>query len=91
VTQPTQPTPPHRPERSRIPNFKRFLITGALVGLVIGVWVGLREPGGPSYTTTKPFDTGAAVLFLGALGAFFGAGLAGILTILLERAGRKGS
>lgn len=86
----TQPTP-NRPERSRIPNFKRFLITGTLVGLVVGIWFGLRDPGGPSYTTTKSFDTGAAVLFLAALGAFLGAGLAGLLAILLERTSRKGS
>lgn len=86
----TQPTP-NRPARSRIPNFKRFLITGALVGLVVGVVLGLRDPGGPSYSTTRPFDTGAAVLFLAALGAFFGAGLAGIVAILLERTSRKGS
>ena len=86
----TQPST-DRPERSRIPNFKRFLITGALVGLVVGILFGLRDPGGPSYSTTKPFDTGAAVLFLAALGAFFGAGLAGLLAILLERTSRKGS
>jgi hypothetical protein len=71
-----------------VPNFKRFLVTGALIGLVAGVWFGLRDPGGPSYPTGKTFDLGAAVLFLGALGAFIGAGVAGIIAVLLDRTGR---
>ena len=79
------------PDVPRTPNFKRFLVTGALVGLVIGVLIGLREPGGPSYTIAKSYDVGTAVLFLGALGVFLGAGLAGIIALLLDRTGRDGS
>ena len=89
MTQPTQPTPPHRPERSRIPNFKRFLITGAVVGFVVGVLFALREPGGPSSATTVSYDPSAAIGYLGALGAFLGAGLAGIVALLLDTSGRK--
>ena len=76
------------PETPRTPNFKRFLLTGALVGLVIGTVLGLRDPGGPSYPEGKAFDLSTAVLFLGALGAFLGAGIAGILAVLLDRTGR---
>jgi hypothetical protein len=76
------------PEPPRAPNFKRFLITGGLIGLFIGVLFGLRDPGGPSYTSEKSFDVGTAVLFLGALGIFLGAGLAGIVAVLLDRTGR---
>ena len=76
------------PQPARPPNFKRFLVTGALIGLVVGVWFGLRDPGGPSYATTKSFDSGTAVLFLGALGVFLGAGVAGLVAVLLDRTGR---
>ena len=79
------------PDVPRTPNFKRFLVTGALLGLVIGVFIGLREPGGPSYNVTKSYDVGTAVLFLGALGVFLGAGLAGIIALLLDRTGRDRS
>lgn len=77
------------PEPARIPNHKRFLITGALIGLAVGVWFGLREPGGPSYSQTVQYSVGTAVLFLAALGAFIGAGIAGVIAILLDRSGRQ--
>jgi hypothetical protein len=79
------------PEIPRTPNFKRFLVTGTLVGLVVGIVIGLRDPGGPSYPEGKTFDVGTAVLFLAALGAFLGAGIAGILAVLLDRTGRDRS
>ncbi len=74
---------------ARIPNYKRFLLTGAIIGLVVGGWIGLREPGGPSYHETAQYSMGTALLFLGALGAFLGAGAAGVLAILLDRSGRE--
>ena len=55
----------------------------------MGIWFGLREPGGPSYSQTVQYSLSTAVLFLGALGAFVGAGLAGVLAILLDRSGRQ--
>ena len=76
------------PDQPRTPNFKRFLITGGVLGLVVGIWFGLREPGGPSYSVTKTYDVGTAVLFLSVLGAFLGAGLGGIVALLLDRTGR---
>ena len=69
----------------RIPNFKRFLITGALLGFVIGAVISLLGEDVRGYSAT----TGA--LFLGALGAMLGAGLAGILGIVLDRSGRDRS
>ena len=73
----------------RTPNFKRFIITGVLVGLAVGIFLGLREPGGPSYHPEMTYDDGASMAFLGALGAFFGAGVGGVVALLLDRTGRK--
>lgn len=73
----------------RIPNYKRFLLTGAFLGLAVGVWFGLREPGGPSFNQTVQYSMSTAVLFLGALGAFLGAGISGVIAILLDRSGRQ--
>lgn len=73
----------------RIPNHTRFLLTGALLGLAVGGWFGLREPGGPSYNQTVQYSMSTAVLFLGALGALLGAGVAGVIAILLDRSGRQ--
>ena len=69
----------------RIPNFKRFLITGAFLGFVIGAVISFLGDDVRGYSAT----TGA--LFLGALGAMLGAGVAGILGILLDRSGRDRS
>ena len=77
------------PQPARIPNYKRFLLTGAFVGLAVGVWLGLREPGGPSYHETVQYSMGTAVAFLAALGALIGAGIAGVVAILLDRSGRE--
>ena len=83
MTQPSPNTPPNtRSERPRIPNFKRFLITGAVLGFIVGAAIAIVGDEVQGYTTT----TGA--LYIGALGAFLGTGLAGVLGILLDRSGR---
>jgi uncharacterized membrane protein len=91
VTQPSPTTPPNlpsnvqpgtRPERPRIPNFKRFLITGAVLGFIVGAALSILGDEVQGYTTT----TGA--LYIGALGAFLGTGVAGVIGILLDRSGR---
>ena len=64
-----------RPTCRARPNFKRFIITGAVLGLLVGIFFGLRESGGPSYHPEMHYDDSAAALFLGALGAFLGAGV----------------
>ena len=78
-------TSPDGRSAPRIPNFKRFLITGALLGFVIGAVISFLGDDVRGYSAT----TGA--LFLGALGAMLGAGLAGILGIVLDRSGRDRS
>ena len=78
---------PHdsRPERPRIPNFKRFLITGAVIGFLIGATISVLGDPVRGYTTT----TGA--LYIGAFGALLGTGVAGVVGILLDRSGRDRS
>jgi hypothetical protein len=83
------PEPAPRQTQSRVPNFTRFIITGAVIGLVVGVFFGMREPGGPSYAAAASYDTGSAMGLLGALGAMIGAGVAAIVALLLERFGRN--
>jgi hypothetical protein len=77
-------TSPDGRSAPRVPNFKRFLITGALLGFLVGAVISLLGDDVRGYSAT----TGA--LFLGAVGALLGAGLAGILGILLDRSGREG-
>jgi len=81
----TQPSPTARPDRPRIPNFKRFLITGAVLGFIVGAAISIMGDEVQGYTTT----TGA--LDSGALGTFLGTGLAGVLGIVLDRSGRDQS
>ncbi|XGX78479.1 hypothetical protein LQK93_01271 [Terrabacter sp. BE26] len=78
---------PHtRPERQpRVPNFKRFLITGAVLGFVVGAVVSLLGDDVQGYSATS------GVLYIGAFGAFIGTGLAGIVAVLLDRSGRDSS
>ncbi len=78
-------TSPDGRSAPRIPNFKRFLITGALLGFLVGAVISLVGEDVRGYSAA----TGA--LFLGALGALLGAGLAGILGIRLDRSAREGS
>ena len=79
---PALPNTLPRAPAPRIPNFKRFLITGAVLGFIVGAVISIVGDEVQGYTTT----TGA--LFIGALGAFLGTGLAGVLGILLDRSGR---
>lgn len=67
----------------RIPNFKRLLITGITLGIVIGVVVSFSGDPVRGYSQTT------AALYLGAFGAAVGAAVAGLLGILLDRSGRR--
>ncbi len=62
----------------RRPNFTAFLITGGLVGLVIGFLLSLRQPD-PRY------DASAALGFLGLIGAGLGVLTGGVIAVLLDR------
>ncbi len=82
-----EPTGARELHPARQPSFRRFITTGALVGMVIGVWVSLsgvlenpeRIPQGYNYTET----TSAG--YLGLFGAFLGALLAAVVAVLLDR------
>ncbi len=63
----------------RAPNFVAFLISGGLIGLLIGFLVSVFGPGAISY------DASATVGFLGLIFAGLGALVAGIIAVLLDR------
>ncbi len=71
------------PDQPRIPNFKRLLVSGAMIGLIVGVIVAVSGDDAQGYSESS------AMLYLGALGAFLGTGLAGLLGIALDRSGRS--
>ncbi len=71
------------PDLPRVPNFKRLLIGGAIIGIVIGVIVSLLGDEAQGYSETS------AALYLGALGAMFGLALAALLGITLDWSGRR--
>ncbi len=66
-------------QRRRLPNFKRFLVTGAVLGFVLGLVV--ASAGAP----TPNYDASSAVGYLGVMGAGLGVLLAGFVAVLLDR------
>lgn len=67
----------------RAPDFRRFIITGAIVGLIVGVIIANTGPDAQGYSAR----TGAALIggVLAALGALVGAIVALVLERLLNR------
>jgi hypothetical protein len=63
----------------RTPKFAAFLITGAVVGLLIGFFLSLRGP------ADAPYDASAALGFLGLICAGLGMLVGGIIAVLLDR------
>ena len=63
----------------RTPNFTAFLITGALVGLLIGFFLSISGSADPRY------DASAALGFLGLICAGLGMLVAGIIAVLLDK------
>lgn len=61
-----------------IPNFKRFLITGGIVGLIAGIVVSVVS------SPALAYDARTEVLYLGALGVFLGVGLFGLIAVLID-------
>jgi hypothetical protein len=61
-----------------MPNFTRFLITGAVVGIIVGALIGAYGTDAPNY------DAGTEVAYLAALGLFIGLGLSGLVAIGLD-------
>ncbi len=62
----------------RIPNFKRFLITGGVVGLIVGVVLSVLSDSAPGY------DSRTEILYLAALGVFLGIGVFGLIAVLID-------
>lgn len=73
---------------ARAPQFRRFIVTGALVGFVIGAWVslsGVFEDTTSTAYENYQYSPSAGVGYLGLMGAFLGALLAAVIAILLDR------
>ena len=66
-----------RPVR-RAPNFAQFLISGAVVGIILGLWVGSRGGAGDYSDTTA---AGFFAVIFGGLGAL----LAGAVAVVLDK------
>lgn len=65
--------------RRRTPDFKRWLITGALLGFAVGLVVSVLSDRAENYSA------GSQVGYLGAMFAGLGALLAGLVAVLLDR------
>ena len=63
----------------RKPKFTPFLVSGGLIGLLIGFFVSVSGPGDASY------DASAVLGFLGLIGAGLGVLVGGIIAVLLDK------
>lgn len=61
-----------------MPNFTRFLITGAVLGIIAGALIGGFGTHAPNY------DSGTEIAYLAAFGLLIGLGLAGVVAIGLD-------
>ena len=61
-----------------MPNFTRFLITGAVLGIIVGALIGAYGTDAPNY------DSGTEIAYLAAFGLLLGLGLAGLVAIVLD-------
>ncbi len=66
-----------RVSRRRQPRFRAFIVTGALLGVLVGLLLALRGHDTGSYTTTS------AVGYIASLGGLLGALLGGAVAALL--------
>lgn len=66
------------PERTRTPNFKVFLIWGAIVGFAVGAVIAITGPQAGQYSTNT------AIGYLGVLGAVIGLGLGGVVALVVD-------
>lgn len=66
-------------ERRRAPNFKRFLITGVVLGFLAGAVVAVV--GAPA----AAYESGTQLGYFGVIGAGLGALLAALAAVLLDR------
>jgi hypothetical protein len=74
-----QPRKVSRTPRSRTPSFAAFLVTGGLVGLLVGFFLSVAGPGDARY------EASSAVGFLGLLCAGLGVLAGGVIAVLLDK------
>jgi len=67
------------PKVRRTPNFTTFLLTGGILGLLVGLFLSVFGPGDLSY------DGSSALGFLGLIGTGLGVLAGGLLAVLLEK------
>ena len=77
------PDDPSRTPVHRRPQLNRFLVAGAVLGLVVGVVISLTRPDAPGSTA------GQQAILLGATGAIFCGLLAAIVYLVVDRSGRR--
>ncbi len=77
--QPSVGSAPVRYRVRRAPKFRAFLLTGAILGLVIGVLIDVLGPTDPRIQATS------SLAFFAVVGAAVGACLAAIIAVLLDR------
>ena len=63
----------------RTPNFPAFLISGGLVGLIVGVFVSVFGPADVRY------DASASLGFLGLICAGLGVLVGGVIAVLVDK------
>lgn len=61
-----------------MPNFTRFLITGGVLGIIVGALVGAYGADVPNY------DSGTEIAYLAAFGLLIGLGVAGLVAVGLD-------
>jgi len=67
------------PKVRRTPNFTAFLLTGGILGLLVGLFLSVFGPGDLSY------DGSSALGFLGLIGTGLGVLAGGLIAVLLEK------
>jgi hypothetical protein len=68
-----------KPAPPRTPNYLRFIVTGAIVGFLVGTVFSLVGESATDYSAMSQ------IAFFGVICAGLGALLAGLLAVLLER------
>ncbi len=72
----------------RSPRFLPFILTGAVIGFVVGAFLASR-PDEVANRTVGAYSASSAIGYLGFGCAAFGALLAAVVAILLERRGHR--
>lgn len=65
--------------RRRTPQFRRFIVTGALLGFVLGFLIAVVGDPAPNYAA------GSQIGYFGVMGACLGALIAALVAVLLDR------